>query len=131
MNTKRWVGRVLSEGKIKAPITIVNEYVSFYGDVDPEKGTIKRDNEDKSIKDKILLIKGGKGSTVGSYIIYQMKKNEVAPSAILCLNAEPIIVTGCILAEIPLLDQIDESIMSTLIDGDIIEIENNRIQLVV
>ena len=64
-------------------------------------------------------------------IIYQMKKNEVAPSAILCLNAEPIIVTGCILAEIPLLDQIDESIMSTLIDGDIIEIENNRIQLVV
>jgi hypothetical protein len=130
MNTKRWSGRVLSEGKVKAPIIIVNDYVSFYGDVNPEKGTIKINNEEKLIKDKILIIKGGKGSTVGSYIIYQMKKNEVAPLAILCINAEPIIVTGCVLAEIPLLDQINEEIITTLNDGDIVKIEHNMIQLV-
>ena len=28
----------------------------------------------QSIKDKILFIPGGKGSTVGSYVIFQMKK---------------------------------------------------------
>ena len=56
-----------------------------------------------------------------------MKKNGVAPSAIVCLNAEPIIVTGCVLAEIPLFDQVDEDIMSLVKDGEIIEIRKNTI----
>ena len=127
MNEKIWDGRVLFEGNVKAPVVVVNDYVSFYGDVNPEKGTIKVNSSEKSIREKILIIKGGKGSTVGSYIIYQMKKNGVAPSAIVCLNAEPIIVTGCVLAEIPLFDQVDEDIMSLVKDGEIIEIRKNTI----
>ena len=54
--------------------------------------------------DKVLFIPGGKGSTVGSYVIFQMMKNNTAPKAIICLNAEPIIATGAIMSDIPMVD---------------------------
>lgn len=57
----------------------------------------------QSIKDKVLFIPGGK-LTVGSYVIFQMKKNNTAPKAIICLNAEPIIATGAIMSDIPMVD---------------------------
>ena len=33
-----------------------------------------------------------------------MKKNNTAPKAIICLNAEPIIATGAIMSDIPMVD---------------------------
>ena len=99
--------RNIAKGKEKSELIISSEPISFLGGVDPETGIIIDPNHElkgKYIKDKVLFIPGGKGSTVGSYVIFQMKKNNTAPKAIICLNAEPIIATGAIMSDIPMVD---------------------------
>ncbi|OQD58204.1 hypothetical protein MBBAR_24c00010 [Methanobrevibacter arboriphilus JCM 13429 = DSM 1125] len=99
--------RTISKGKARGELIVSNELLSFLGGVNPNTGEVIDSNHElkgKFIKDKILFIPGGKGSTVGSYVIFQMKKNNVAPRAIICLNAEPIIATGAIISDIPMVD---------------------------
>lgn len=45
--------------------------------------------------------------------MYQLKLNEVAPKAIINRSAEPIVATGAIMSEIPMVDDIDISLIST------------------
>jgi hypothetical protein len=84
--------------------------ISFYGGVDPETGVITEsghDLEGESVAGKILVFPGGKGSTVGSYVLYRLKQNGHAPVAIINAECETITAVGCIIAEIPCVDQID------------------------
>ena len=70
--------RSVSKGKASGELITSNESISFLGGVNPETGEVIDPNHElkgQSIKDKILFIPGGKGSTVGSYVIFQMKKN--------------------------------------------------------
>jgi len=62
--------------------------------------------EGQSITGKILVFPTGKGSTVGSYTLYRLKYNGKAPSAIINAECETITAVGCIMAEIPCIDQI-------------------------
>lgn len=104
--------RSISKGKTNGELIVSNKTISFLGGVNPETGEVIDPNHDlkgKSIKDKILFIPGGKGSTVGSYVIYQMKKNNTAPKAIICLKAEPIIATGAIMSNIPMVDSLSST----------------------
>nr|WP_255596637.1 DUF126 domain-containing protein [Methanobrevibacter sp. TMH8] len=99
--------RTISKGEAKGELIVSSEPLSFLGGVNPNTGEVIDPNHElkgKFINDKILFIPGGKGSTVGSYVIFQMKKNNVAPAAIICLNAEPIIATGAIMSDIPMVD---------------------------
>ena len=63
--------------------------------------------EGESVTDKILVFPCGKGSTVGSYVIYGLAKNKVGPIGIINKETETIVATGVILAGIPCIDQID------------------------
>ncbi|MFX1559059.1 MAG: aconitase X swivel domain-containing protein, partial [Promethearchaeota archaeon] len=49
----------------------------------------------------------GKGSTVGSYVLYALKKAEKAPLAIINKTTDPVVAVGCIISEIPAVDQIE------------------------
>ena len=99
--------RKIAKGKASGELLVSSEPISFLGGVDPSNGeVIDKNHESKgqSVKDKVLFIPGGKGSTVGSYVIFQMMKNNTAPKAIICLKAEPIIATGAIMSDIPMVD---------------------------
>ncbi|MDL5502763.1 MAG: DUF126 domain-containing protein, partial [Candidatus Methanoperedens sp.] len=65
-----------------------------------------------SIKGKVLVFPGGKGSTVGSYSIYQLKKNGAAPTAMINIRTEPIVAVGAIISDIPLVDNVEENPVS-------------------
>ena len=83
--------RNIAKGKGKGELIVSSEPISFLGGVNPDTGVIIDPNHElkgECIKDKVLFIPGGKGSTVGSYVIFQMMKNNTAPKAIICLNAE-------------------------------------------
>ena len=99
--------RSISKGKAKGELIVSSQPISFLGGVNPENGEIidpTHELKGEIIKDKVLFIPQGKGSTVGSYVIFQMMKNNTAPNAIICLNAEPIIATGAIMSDIPMVD---------------------------
>lgn len=124
--------RSISKGKTSGELLVSNKTISFLGGVNPETGEVIDPNHDlkgQSIKDKVLFIPGGKGSTVGSYVIYQMKKNNTAPKAIICLKAEPIIATGAIMSNIPMVDSLSST--SELENGVNVEVDcdNNQINI--
>ncbi len=115
-------GRTIYPGKVEGEAMVSKEPIGFYGGIDIKTGIViekGHELEGKCVKDKILVFPYGKGSTVGSYVIYGLKKNGVAPRAIINKETETIVATGVILAAIPCVDGID---IEKIKDGDVVEI---------
>jgi predicted aconitase with swiveling domain len=101
-------------------LLVTNAPLSFLGGVDPKTGTVIEPGHPlngQSIAGRVLAFPHGKGSTVGSYVLYGLARNGVAPAAIVNEEAEPIIVTGALIAGIPLVDQLEGSSIADLPDG--------------
>ncbi len=119
--------RNIAKGKGKGELIVSSEPISFLGGVNPETGIIidpTHELKGECIKDKVLFIPGGKGSTVGSYVIFQMMKNNTAPNAIICINAEPIIATGAIMSDIPMVDSPAQT--KDLTTGTLVEVDGDN-----
>ena len=104
------LGRKIYPGRVSGPALVTTMGISFYGGVDPDTGIIVEQGhqlEGQSVAGKILAFPTGKGSTVGSYTLYRLKHNGLAPAAILNAECETITAVGCIISEIPCVDQID------------------------
>ena len=107
--TFRLNGRKVYGGRARAPALVCNRPLSFLGGVDPSTGKIMDDEQNvrgEKVADRILVFPRGRGSTVGSYVIYELKCNGLAPAGIINLEAEPIIATGAIMSGIPMIDRI-------------------------
>lgn len=103
-------GRPLVEGRGRGELLVSKQPISFYGGVDPKTGIVVEPGhelEGETIAGKILVFPHGKGSTVGSYILLRLKKNNVAPVGIVNATSEPIIIIGCLISKIPLMDNVD------------------------
>ena len=103
-------GRMISPGKVEGEAIISPDPIGFYGGIDAKTGIVIEKGhplEGKCVTNKILVFPCGKGSTVGSYVIYGLMKNGVAPKGIINKETETIVATGVILAGIPCVDQID------------------------
>jgi predicted aconitase with swiveling domain len=107
---------MISPGKAEGEAIVSTEPIGFYGGIDINTGVvIERGHmlEGLCVKDKILVFPYGKGSTVGSYVIYGISKNQVGPKAIVNKETETIVATGAILAGIPCVDGINIDMIST------------------
>jgi uncharacterized protein len=125
-------GRTIFEGQAKGKILYSSEPISFYGGINPDTGIITEKNhplEGQSITQKILVFPYGKGSTVGSYALYRLKKNKKAPLAIIMKETEPIVAVGAIISEIPCMDKININQLKT---GQTIQIKisQNNAQII-
>ncbi|MHA2472949.1 MAG: DUF126 domain-containing protein [Promethearchaeota archaeon] len=103
-------GRKIYKGNAEAEAVVTQDGISFYGGVDPDTGKVVEvghELEGQTISGKILVFPTGKGSTVGSYTMFRMKKNNTAPAAIVNKQIDTIVAVGCIISEIPCVDQID------------------------
>ncbi len=116
-------GRTIVEGRRKAQALVSSKPISFLGGVDPANGKIIEKNHDlygECIKDKILCFPHGHGSTVGSYVLYSLARKNLAPKAIVNQMADPVVVVGAIIADIPMVDQVDIKRIKT---GDMVEVD--------
>ena len=122
-------GRIIMKGKTQAEALVTSQPISFYGGVDPKTSQILEKGHElqgKLVKGKILVFPTGKGSTVGSYTLYRMKKNNTAPAGIINKDCETVVAVGAIISEIPCVDHIDISKIKT---GDLIQIENENVTI--
>jgi predicted aconitase with swiveling domain len=113
-------GRKVVGGSAEGVALVSSDPVSFYGGVDPDTGFIIEPGHacyGESISGKIFVFPTGKGSTVGSYIIYRMKKQGTAPVAIINVETEAILATGCVISGIPLIDKLDADPLKSLKTG--------------
>jgi predicted aconitase with swiveling domain len=116
-------GRSVSPGRARGPALVSRTPLGFYGGVDPETGVVVEKGhelEGRCVKDTILVFPGGKGSTVGSYVIYALARKGTGPLAIVNERTEIIVATGAILAGIPCVDGVDISAVET---GDLLEVD--------
>ena len=126
---KKLKGRAIFEGKASGPALVSSSPMSFYGGVDPDTGEIvERGHElrGKSVKGKVLVFPYGKGSTVGSYVLYRLKKNGVAPAAIINAKCETIVAVGAIISEIPCVDMVD---IGRIGSGEVVEVDGATVGL--
>jgi uncharacterized protein len=113
-------GRKIVGGTAEGEALVSSDPVSFYGGIDPDTGIITEPGHvlcGKCITSKVFVFPSGKGSTVGSYVIYRMKKQGTAPAAIINVETEAILATGCVIASIPLVDKLDADPITTLKTG--------------
>jgi predicted aconitase with swiveling domain len=106
--------------------------LSFLGGIDTSTGRILDDesgSKGASISHKVLCFPFGKGSTVGSYAMYQLRLNDLAPAAIINTSAEPIIATGAIIADIPMVDGIEVNLLRTK-DLLVVDADDARVEIV-
>jgi predicted aconitase with swiveling domain len=119
-------GRKIVEGHCRAEALVSKKPISFLGGVDPAEGKIIEKNHDlcgECIKDKALCFPHGHGSTVGSYILYALAKRNMAPKAIINQIADPVVVVGAIIANIPMVDKID---ITKIESGDLLEVNATK-----
>jgi predicted aconitase with swiveling domain len=122
-------GRTISKGVAEGEALTTTQPISFYGGVDPDTGEIIEKGHElqgKKVKGRILVFPNGKGSTVGSYTLYRMRKNGTAPTGIINEECETVVAVGAIISEIPCVDRIDISRIKT---GDIVRLENSAVTI--
>ena len=122
-------GRVIRRGRAEGEALVSQQAISFFGGVDPESGVIIEAGHElvgKSITDKILVFPRGKGSTVGSYTLYRLRRKGLAPAGIINAESEAIVAVGAIIADIPMVDCLDIAQIGTgdavIIEGALVEI---------
>jgi predicted aconitase with swiveling domain len=116
-------GRKIVKGHCKAEALVSAKPISFLGGVDPADGKIIEKNHDlfgKCVKDRVLCFPHGHGSTVGSYVLYSLAKEDLAPKAIINKTADPVVVVGAVIANIPMVDQVDIAQIRT---RDLVEVD--------
>jgi len=111
-------GRKLVVGELgKAKVVKIDDRISFLGEVDPKEGKLY---DGREIKDKVIVARGAKGSTVGAYVIYALKYYSNAPRAIIFEeDTDPIVLSGSIMAGITHGDNFGKI---DLTDGEMVEL---------
>jgi predicted aconitase with swiveling domain len=120
-------GRVIKPGVAEGEALVSPEPIGFLGGVDAETGVVTERGhplEGQCVADKVLVFPTGKGSTVGSYVLYQLAANDLAPAAILNAESEPIVAVGAIIGAIPMVDRVPIARIET---GDYIRVEDKRV----
>ena len=125
-NTLRLQGRKIVTGKAQGEAIVTREAISFNGGVDNMTGIVTEPGheiEGMNISGKVLVFLTGKGSTGGSYKIYDMVSRGTAPVAFIQVNPEPITTIGAIIGNIPVVAGLNENPTTVIATGDFVELD--------
>jgi predicted aconitase with swiveling domain len=119
-------GRKVVGGKARGEALVSKEPICFLGGIDVKTGRVTEVGhplEGKNIAGKVLVFPTGKGSTGGSYLIFESVENGVGPCAMVNRAVEQVTAIGCIIAEIPLMDRMEPDAIELIKDGDLLEVD--------
>ena len=120
-------GRVIKSGRGEGPALVSSAPIGFLGGVDPDTGVVLEPGhplQGRSMAGKVLVFPTGKGSTVGSYTILRLAKSGHGPVALINAESEAIVAVGAIIADIPMVDQVD---IGRIQDGDWVAVEDGTV----
>ena len=113
-------------GKAAGEAVVTREAISFNGGVDNMTGIVTEPGheiEGVNIAGKVLVFLTGKGSTGGSYKIYDMVSRGTSPVAFIQVSPEPITTIGAIIGNIPVVSGLDQNPIDVIKSGDFIELD--------
>ncbi|MCS4296267.1 putative aconitase with swiveling domain [Comamonas sp. BIGb0152] len=126
MTTFILTGRKIVTGKARGEALVTREAISFNGGVDNMTGIVTEPGhelEGQNIAGKVLVFLTGKGSTGGSYKIYDMVSRGTAPVAFVQVAPEAITTIGAIIGNIPVVAKLDQDPTQAITNGDLIEVD--------
>ncbi|MCS7129920.1 MAG: DUF126 domain-containing protein [Archaeoglobaceae archaeon] len=118
--------RVINPGYAEGSALVSSKPISLLGDINEKGVFVVGELNGESVAKKILVFPYGKGSTVGSYTLLRLKKRNLAPLAIINKETEAIIAVGAVIANIPLVDKVDEEFFSKVKTGDRVVLNANE-----
>lgn len=127
--TFSFTGRLIKAGSADGPALVSPVPIGFLGGVDGKTGVVTERGhplEGETVAGTVLVFPTGKGSTVGSYVLYELAANGLAPAAIVNAESEPIVAVGAIISEIPMVDQIP---IDAIESGDWVRIEDATVEV--
>lgn len=119
-------GRKIVTGKASGEAVVTKEAISFNGGVDNMTGIVTEPGhelEGVNIAGKVLVFLTGKGSTGGSYKIYDMVSRGTAPVAFIQVKPEGVTTIGAIIGNIPVVAHLDQDPTLVIANGDFIEMD--------
>jgi hypothetical protein len=126
MLEKTFKAHKVAKGKALGEALVSHSPISFMGGVNPEIGLVVEKGhelEGVSIANKVLIFPVGKGSTAGSYQLFELVYFRKAPVAIINLRADPVVAIGAIIGNIPMVDKPEENLLEVIKTGDLVEVD--------
>nr|WP_193322929.1 DUF126 domain-containing protein [Pyrobaculum calidifontis] len=89
---------------VRAEVVKITQPVSLLGDFDPETGRLLG----VDVVGKIVALPYVKGSTVGPYLMWSASRRGKIPLAVVAEKPDLMLVTACVLANVPLFQGVME-----------------------
>lgn len=123
---KTFTCRQIAAGRVKGEVLTCTDQILFYH-TDPKTGVVTEVGhalEGVSVKDKILVFPGGKGSSVVQMDgLYKLELNDAAPLGFIVREPDTVLVSTAIIMEIPMVDRVEDEFYNAVKTGDQIEID--------
>jgi predicted aconitase with swiveling domain len=119
-------GRKIVKSKARGEAIVTREAISFNGGVDNMTGVVTEPGHELlgvNIAGKVLVFQTGKGSTGGSYKIYDMVSRGTAPVAFVQVSPDPVTTIGAIIGTIPAMAGLDQDPTLAIANGDFVEVD--------
>lgn len=121
--------REIARGIVEGEVLLSQDQLLFYH-ADPATGIITERGhclEGISVKGKILVFPGGKGSSVVQMDgLYKLEQHGTAPLGFIVLEPDTVLVSSAIIMELPMVDRVEKSFYDTIQNGDRIRIDTDR-----
>ena len=119
--------RVIFEGVGAGRVLKSSVPLGLFGHLDPKTGVYREAGhplDGKCVKGRVLVFPRAKGSTVGSYILYALRKTDKAPAAMILAECDTIVAVGAIIGAIPTVDRVD---LAGLNDGAMVRVKGTEV----
>lgn len=128
MPRKTLKGRLIFSGAASGKVLKSDAPLGLFGHLDPKTGIYREAGhplDGRCVKGRVLVFPRAKGSTVGSYILYALRKTGKAPAAMILSECDTIVAVGAIIGSIPTVDNID---LSALKDGAAVKVKGQEVR---
>lgn len=126
-------GRAVVRGKVEGEALVSRTPFSFFLGVNTDTGIIieeGHEHQGKSIAGKVLVYPFGKGSSGDCLRLWRCANNGVAPIAIINAKADPVHVQGAIIANIPMVCELDGDPVELIKTGDCVQVDGGNVIVV-
>lgn len=119
-------GHKVAKGKAEGEALVAHQPFCFLHQVDMTTGVvIQKGNEweGTSLAGRILVFPMGKGSTASSSVLLELTRLGIQPKGIVNISADPVLVVGAIISNIPMVDKLDGNPVELIKTGDWVELD--------
>jgi len=122
-------GKACVVGTAEGEAVVINDRVSLLGEINLEKGLITKPGPEygKSIAGKVFVYYSGKGSSGDTFRYWRLQANGVQPAAIINVKADSIHVQGAIVADIPMVANLNRNPLEIIKTGDYVKVEGGDV----